>query len=322
MGWGFTNPENRHEQDRPHQDAEAAELLCVLPMLANLTDLEANILGGAELESLGVVVGEQLDVDETTWDLTSQQHFQPWMLKDVSEDFGDPDRGRFIMTWGWNSWRPKQSKVTWCEMYLRGLAEDLSPKSMGRSTGGRPRHTGQEYSVHLPYERGTLVNGKTGEQLPYEYSPEWIWFQFFERKPHLVCITNDTTTAPPSEGVLFSVVEYTLELVKYRLWMRRHTGSHTKPIMLVTLQNHEFAIITIAHFDGSIKKVVLRQSRQLDLRGDEPTPDALLLVRWMASRCVGETRYKDVAEYEDKLEGKIRRDFSYSSGETFRDCGR
>lgn len=90
--------------------------------------------------------------------------------------------------------------------------------------------------------------------------------------------------------------------------------------MLVTLQSHEFAIITIAHFDGSTNKVILRQSRQLDLRGDEPTPDAFLLVRWMASRCVGETRYKDVVEYEDELGDMIRRDSQYSSGIDMYDC--
>jgi hypothetical protein len=45
---------------------------------------------------------------------------------------------------------------------------------------------------------------------------------------------------------------------------------------------------------------VLRQSRQLDLRGPEPTDDAFLLLRWMANRPVGQTEYVDEAEPEEE----------------------
>jgi hypothetical protein len=50
------------------------------------------------------------------------------------------------------------------------------------------------------------------------------------------------------------------------------------------------------HFDAKARRLVLRQSRQLDLRGPEPTNDAYLLVRWMTSRPVGETEYVDEEE--------------------------
>jgi hypothetical protein len=48
---------------------------------------------------------------------------------------------------------------------------------------------------------------------------------------------------------------------------------------------------------------VLRQSRQLDLRGPEPTDDAFILVRWMANRPVGETEYVEEEEVGAEEEG-------------------
>ncbi|KAH6615736.1 hypothetical protein B0J18DRAFT_438072 [Chaetomium sp. MPI-SDFR-AT-0129] len=307
----------RHEQDVPHEDAEEAQLLCVLLMLANLKSLETNILGEVELKSVGVVVGEQLDVDETTWDLTSQQYFQPWALKEVLEESVDSDKPSDYWVVGWKledreGWWADACQAYWCHDRLREV-NNLSSFPMGQRWFDS-KEIFASMRAQLPHERGTLVNEETGERVPYEYRPNLLWFQFFEKKPHVGCVTSDTSTAPPTEGVLFSVIEYTLELIKYRLWMGRHTGSHTKPIMLVTLQGHEFAILTIAYFDGNTNKLVLRQSRQLDLRGGKPTPDAFLLGRWIASRCVGETRYKDVVEYEDKLEGRVRRDWRYSNG--------
>lgn len=37
---------------------------------------------------------------------------------------------------------------------------------------------------------------------------------------------------------------------------------------------------------------MIRHSRLLDLRGDEPTRDAYLLIKWMANKPVGETAYR------------------------------
>ena len=45
---------------------------------------------------------------------------------------------------------------------------------------------------------------------------------------------------------------------------------------------------------------MLRQSRQLDLQGPEPTDDAFILLRWMTNRPVGETEYLDEEEEEDE----------------------
>jgi hypothetical protein len=45
------------------------------------------------------------------------------------------------------------------------------------------------------------------------------------------------------------------------------------------------------HFDAKARKLVLRQSRQLDLRGPEATDDAYLFLRWIISRPAGEADY-------------------------------
>ena len=61
---------------------------------------------------------------------------------------------------------------------------------------------------------------------------------------------------------------------------------------MYSFHHDQFARITQAHWDGA--KLVIRQSRLLDLRGAEPTEDAYLLLRWMASKPVGETEYQKI----------------------------
>lgn len=59
--------------------------------------------------------------------------------------------------------------------------------------------------------------------------------------------------------------------------------------MLYTFQHHQYARITQAYYDPNMGKIILRQSRQLDLRGNKPTEDAWLLMRWMLNTPVGDT---------------------------------
>jgi hypothetical protein len=81
--------------------------------------------------------------------------------------------------------------------------------------------------------------------------------------------------------------------------------------MIYTLERDQWARITQVHFDSKARKLVLRQSRQLDLRGPKPTDDAYLFVGWMASRPVGETEYVD--EEESREEEVSRNDSSSSA---------
>lgn len=59
--------------------------------------------------------------------------------------------------------------------------------------------------------------------------------------------------------------------------------------MLYTIQGDLYARITQAYFDPDMGKIVIRQSRLLDLRGPKPTEDAWLLMRWMLNAPVGDT---------------------------------
>ncbi|KAK4121374.1 hypothetical protein N657DRAFT_635945 [Parathielavia appendiculata] len=55
-------------------------------------------------------------------------------------------------------------------------------------------------------------------------------------------------------------------------------------------------VITQIHFDG--RSLVLRQSRLLNFRGNEPTADAYHMIRWMTNHPMGEIRFRKVADQE------------------------
>lgn len=61
-------------------------------------------------------------------------------------------------------------------------------------------------------------------------------------------------------------------------------------MLVYTIQHDIYARVTQMHWDTN--GLHIRQSRLLDLRGPEPTRDAYLLIRWMASQPVGSTAYK------------------------------
>lgn len=64
------------------------------------------------------------------------------------------------------------------------------------------------------------------------------------------------------------------------------------------------ARITQASFDAKTDKLVVRQSRILDLQGKRPTADAYLLLRRMMNIPVGETEYR-----QDDVGHKIDGDY-------------
>ncbi|KAH6622978.1 hypothetical protein F5144DRAFT_595236 [Chaetomium tenue] len=75
-------------------------------------------------------------------------------------------------------------------------------------------------------------------------------------------------------------------------------------------EHDKFGRVTQFHFDG--RSLVLRQSRLLNFRSDEPTVDAYHMIRWMANRPMGETRFRNAAE--DGPEEPGRQDIDKSSG--------
>lgn len=64
--------------------------------------------------------------------------------------------------------------------------------------------------------------------------------------------------------------------------------------IVFSFQHDRFGRVTQFHFDG--RSLVLRQSRLLNFRSDEPTTDAYHMIRWMANRPMGETRFRETAE--------------------------
>ena len=52
--------------------------------------------------------------------------------------------------------------------------------------------------------------------------------------------------------------------------------------------------------DSATNQLVLRQSRELDSSGPEPTADAFTFVRWMANMPAGATAYVDEEDAENK----------------------
>lgn len=65
-----------------------------------------------------------------------------------------------------------------------------------------------------------------------------------------------------------------------------------------TLYHGGFDWINQFHSDG--QALVLRQSRLLNFRSDEPTTDAYHMVRWMANWLVGDTWFADLTAEEQE----------------------
>ena len=63
--------------------------------------------------------------------------------------------------------------------------------------------------------------------------------------------------------------------------------------IVFSFQHDKLGRVSQFHFDG--RSLVLRQSRLLDFRSDEPTPDAYHMIRWMANRPMGETAVQQAA---------------------------
>ncbi|EJP66564.1 uncharacterized protein BBA_04504 [Beauveria bassiana ARSEF 2860] len=117
----------------------------------------------------------------------------------------------------------------------------------------------------------------------HEYCGMWAMFPPPDAElPHVSCSVLDSG-APNNDAILLSEAEAALALVKYQLQKGMFTNHHTKPALIATLLRNQTARLTQAYFDGKQNKLVLRQSRTLDLSGPEPSPDAWTLLRWIAS---------------------------------------
>lgn len=66
-------------------------------------------------------------------------------------------------------------------------------------------------------------------------------------------------------------------------------------VIVFTFEHETHARITQAHVDAKTDKIVIRQSRQLDVVGadGQPPADAHILLRWLLNSPVGATEYQD-----------------------------
>jgi hypothetical protein len=122
-------------------------------------------------------------------------------------------------------------------------------------------------------------------------------------------------SASGESRILSSEIMTAISVLRYRLRHGEFVDHHTIPVrctpcfyqlvetatdqnfmqvLVYSFHHDKFARITQAHWDGA--KLVLRQSRFLDLRDAQPTEDAYLLLRWIASKPIGETEYQMIQE--------------------------
>ncbi|KAL2289347.1 hypothetical protein FJTKL_02349 [Diaporthe vaccinii] len=107
-------------------------------------------------------------------------------------------------------------------------------------------------------------------------------------KPHLGVVVCDSSRS--TLDTLASEVAAAITVLKFRFRGGDFVNFHTIPVIVYTFHHDESARITQAHWDGH--GLVIRQSRLLDLRGDQPTSDAYVFIRWLANKPVGETAYQ------------------------------
>ncbi|KAK7702281.1 hypothetical protein SLS64_009859 [Diaporthe eres] len=89
-------------------------------------------------------------------------------------------------------------------------------------------------------------------------------------KPHLGAVVCDSSRS--TLDTLASEVEAAITVLKFRFRRGDFTNFHTIPVIVYSFHHDESARITQAYWDGN--GLVIRHSRLLDLRGDQPTSDA------------------------------------------------
>ncbi|KAK4247135.1 hypothetical protein C7999DRAFT_41468 [Corynascus novoguineensis] len=280
---------------------EQDQLSRVFRIKEHLETLNTCVLDQANLETLGVIIDYPLNVDSIRgpWNL-GPRFFEPWVSSELLTEAG----ADWLHTWEAGiitdhklaGWQCGEIRAQWFHGCLKNLYKlnselwepwKVDPYTLREGTG-----------LDLALHRFDFFDDLTGQYSDREYEPEAAFFPVDKAKPHVDCFVIDSKIEPDNQ-VLCSEVYYAAELVRFRLEKGEHSGHHTKPGIIYTLQRDLFTRITQAHFDGKTNKLVLRRSRRLELRGPKPTSDAYLLVRCMASRPVGETEYIDEVEAPD-----------------------
>ncbi|KAH6838485.1 hypothetical protein B0I37DRAFT_387003 [Chaetomium sp. MPI-CAGE-AT-0009] len=129
--------------------------------------------------------------------------------------------------------------------------------------------------------------------------------------PHIGGTVVDAAESGEGE-VLRSEVAAAIALLKLQFRYGDFCRHHTLPAIVFSFQHDKLGRVSQFHCHG--KSLILRQSRLLNFRSDEPTIDAYHMLRWMANRPMGETRFPDAVDEpveergfrdRDKDDGKL-----------------
>ncbi|KAK4153973.1 hypothetical protein C8A00DRAFT_33226 [Chaetomidium leptoderma] len=287
-------------EDLRRLEIEILQFHQVCQMQAALEDHDTSTIDQTTLESLDIHIGQPLDIDEKgVWDFGTT-FFQPWVPREVikasAEDSEFKWMDRLITILRPVEWKYGYCKAQWFHLCL-GTLYEMDP-NLWDPWNIDPTTIYLETALRQPMRRIVFYNDEN-EEIFREYHPEAAYFPVDVTKPHVASLVIDSHEAP-GDKVLRSEVDYAIAMVLFRLKYRLHTNHHTKPAMIYTLERDQFARVTQVHYDGKTNKLVLRQSRHLDLRGPRPTEDAFTLLRWMTSRPVGDTEYVDEAEEDEE----------------------
>ncbi|KAL2255706.1 hypothetical protein VTK26DRAFT_2866 [Humicola hyalothermophila] len=130
-------------------------------------------------------------------------------------------------------------------------------------------------------------------------------------RPHIGGAVVDSTEAGEAD-VLRSEVATAIGLLKHQFRRGDFCRHHTLPALVFSFQHDRLGRISQFHFDGG--SLVMRQSRLLDFRSDEPTIDAYHMMRWMDNRPIGDTKFgttiaevqnTDLQSDRDRTNGKL-----------------
>ncbi|KAJ3493924.1 hypothetical protein NLG97_g4421 [Lecanicillium saksenae] len=305
--------------DLPDPDAGAAKrlelersLVARFTTLYNILreDITATITDG-HLNTIRIARGTPLDVDNIgsiPHADASSQFFSPcdWTLASLDYESGG------FSDCCWVDLTRRDTKLClplgvtmiisdWFQarlLTLQSIEENVWQPAVPESSLGRMRWDcsreaiKEKLGLELPrYEFGSDTNHPP----QYEYRGTWAYFaEAAADQPHAVCTVLDSAS-PTEQLAVRSEVLAAVKMSEFQHQLACFTQHYIKPILVCTYFRNQTTRITQAHFDTKIDRLVLRQSRILDLRGAEAPPDAWLMLRWMASAPVGPTRYMSPA---------------------------
>ncbi|KAM3430797.1 hypothetical protein MY4824_007477 [Beauveria thailandica] len=293
--------------ERQHAAMQHIQLEKMKPVRKALREIKVPTLKKDELGELSITLGTQLDVDGRPNSLsdTASTFFAPcnWPLETLQSE-------TWRERWAWSDWSRRTTDpaillmipediTLWfyqCLLTLSRQAPDLwdcycDPGAIREATG-----------LYLPM-RDFCRDPRSWEAYHTSYG-KWVQFApVASELPHAICFVLDSG-APEDDRILLSEAEQAAALVEFQLKDSGYTNHHTKPVLVATIMRNQTARLTQAHFDSKQDMLVLRQSRTLDLSGRDPSPDAWLLLRWIASQPIGETRYPE----DGAKEGLLRDD--------------